>query len=51
VAVLEGEDVPFVIRRARNDVWRLVGNAYVHGVMYGGAEDELESGMNDIALV
>lgn len=52
VAVFRREDVPFVVSRAAgNDAWRLVGDAYAHGIMYGGAEDELGSGMDDIALV
>ena len=51
IAVFYGEDVPFVIRKAQNGVWRLIGDAYVHGVMYGRAEEEWDSVMDDIARV
>ena len=36
LVILEGASMPFVIRRL-GDHWRLVGEAYVHGIMYGAA--------------
>ncbi|ORY14202.1 heterokaryon incompatibility protein-domain-containing protein [Clohesyomyces aquaticus] len=35
VFVLDGGNVPFVLRRLTNGNWRLIGEAYVHGAMHG----------------
>lgn len=43
VGVFHGSKTPLVVRRdahASKDVWILVGDAYVHGVMYGELYDE-----------
>jgi hypothetical protein len=37
VWVLKGGNVPFVLRRVKEGVYRLVGDAYVHGIMHGEA--------------
>lgn len=41
VFLLKGGSRPFVLRRVA-DKWRLVGDAYVHGIMFGGAFREVE---------
>ncbi|SMR49464.1 unnamed protein product [Zymoseptoria tritici ST99CH_3D1] len=38
VVLFKGASMPFVIRRS-GDQWRLIGEAYVHGIMYGAAFD------------
>jgi hypothetical protein len=35
VWILEGADVPFILRHEEGDRYRIVGEAYVHGIMYG----------------
>ena len=35
VCVLRGGDVPFVLREKEDGYWKLVGEAYVHGIMDG----------------
>lgn len=35
VWILEGADVPFILRHGEGDRYRVVGEAYVHGIMYG----------------
>jgi hypothetical protein len=37
IVILLGSDVPFILRYVDNDQYRLVGEAYVHGVMQGEA--------------
>ena len=39
VTILKGARVPLVLRPS-NDRWRLLGEAYVHGIMFGEAFDE-----------
>ena len=39
VIIFKGGTRPFIIR-AKEERWQLVGAAYVHGVMYGGAFDQ-----------
>ena len=41
IAILKGGSVPFVIRPRRTQ-WELVGDSYVHGIMYGEAFREGE---------
>ncbi|KAF2745988.1 hypothetical protein M011DRAFT_478381 [Sporormia fimetaria CBS 119925] len=36
IVIFKGGSRPYVIRRA-GDCWRLVGSAYIHGIMYGAA--------------
>jgi Heterokaryon incompatibility protein (HET) len=38
VAIFKGVSRPFIIR-SKGNLWLLIGAAYVHGVMYGGAYD------------
>ncbi|KAG4433505.1 hypothetical protein IFR05_011014 [Cadophora sp. M221] len=33
--ILKGAKVPFILRREEGDKYRIVGEAYVHGIMYG----------------
>ncbi|KAK4442570.1 HET-domain-containing protein [Podospora aff. communis PSN243] len=43
VFLLQGSSVPLVLRKAeKGDMWKLVGDAYVHGVMGGEKWDERE---------
>ena len=37
VWLLEGSKVPLIIRRQREGYGRLIGDAYIHGIMYGEA--------------
>jgi hypothetical protein len=39
ITLFKGGKTPFVIR-AKGSHWELIGEAYVHGIMYGGAFDE-----------
>lgn len=43
VAILFGASVPFVLQK-KGDTWRLVGEAYVHGVMNGEAVEMWKRG-------
>ncbi|KAE9369199.1 hypothetical protein N431DRAFT_560090 [Stipitochalara longipes BDJ] len=47
-----GSSVPFVFREAENGLYRLVGECYLHGVMYGEVAEELgwERNVEDITL-
>ncbi|KAL2193330.1 heterokaryon incompatibility protein-domain-containing protein [Corynascus similis CBS 632.67] len=49
IALLEGGRVPFVLRSAGEGKWRLIGEAYVHGIMEGEAWDADKC--NEICLV
>lgn len=54
VAVLAGGTVPFILRKASNSQHRLLGDAYVHGIMDGEAVEEMYrvgSGWEHITLV
>ncbi|EON67477.1 hypothetical protein W97_06731 [Coniosporium apollinis CBS 100218] len=44
ITIFKGGKRPFVVR-AVGEKWRLVGDSYVHGVMYGGAFDEAKCKM------
>jgi hypothetical protein len=46
VWVLAGAPVPFLLRPVRHGGYRLVGEAYVHGIMHGEAAAALSSGAN-----
>lgn len=43
VCVLFGAQVPFILRR-KDSRYQLVGESYVHGIMYGEAIKMLEDG-------
>ncbi|KAI0114151.1 heterokaryon incompatibility protein-domain-containing protein [Nemania sp. FL0031] len=45
VFVLSGADTPYVLRRV-NWRWKVIGEAYVHGIMYGEAADGLFQDLN-----
>jgi hypothetical protein len=49
IVLFRGGSRPYVIRREEGGRWRLIGNAYVHGIMYGAAFREKEC--VDIELV
>ncbi|RDW69796.1 hypothetical protein BP6252_08816 [Coleophoma cylindrospora] len=52
ICLLEGGSVPFVLRRDPNSsAYRLVGEAYIHGLMYGEGMGFEETGMQDIWLL
>ena len=41
--LLRGARVPFILRRLSEDRYRIVGEAYVHGLMYGEAVDSFHA--------
>ncbi|OCL05183.1 hypothetical protein AOQ84DRAFT_299424, partial [Glonium stellatum] len=43
VCILFGADVPFILRKTETG-YRLVGESYVHGIMYGEAIKMFEDG-------
>ncbi|CAG8040268.1 unnamed protein product [Penicillium salamii] len=49
VVVLEGSRVPFVLRKVDGGFWKVIGECYVHGIMYGEAFDAQKC--EDIILV
>ncbi|KAH8658186.1 heterokaryon incompatibility protein-domain-containing protein [Xylariales sp. PMI_506] len=52
VYVLAGADVPFIIRRDGPDRYRLIGEAYVHGMMHGEAiAEQSRQSLRTIVLV
>ena len=48
LVIFKGGARPYVIRRVQKG-WRIIGNAYIHGIMYGAAFDE--SQCKDIDLM
>mgnify|MGYP003623022304 CR=1 FL=1 len=52
IFALMGANVPFVLREAENGRYRLVGECYIHGVMYGEVAEEpgWEKKVGDITL-
>ena len=50
ICVVVGGDVPFVLRRCDDDVYRLLGDCYVHGIMEGEALEAEDSKIQDIIL-
>lgn len=40
IVIFKGGGRPFVIRKISDRTWRLIGDAYIHGIMYGGAFEE-----------
>ncbi|KAI4132568.1 MAG: hypothetical protein LQ338_000667 [Usnochroma carphineum] len=48
VFILEGGKTPYVLRQ-KDEYWQLVGECYVHGIMYGEAYDE--SLCEDVVLI
>jgi hypothetical protein len=53
VSIIQGCQIPFVLRKApgQHGVYRIIGNAYVHGIMDGEAMYESEEEGQDIELV
>ncbi|KAK5032098.1 hypothetical protein LTS07_004720 [Exophiala sideris] len=51
VAVFEGVEVPFLLRPVGRDQYRLMGNCYCHGIMYGEALDMPDLEVCDIEIV
>lgn len=51
VFVLMGSDVPLVLRRCEEGMYRLVGECYVHGIMEGEAMDTFEKGEHVLETV
>lgn len=49
VVVLEGSRVPFILRNVDGGFWKVIGECYVHGIMYGEAFDAQKC--EDIILV
>lgn len=52
VALFAGSDVPFVVRIAEGSTndhlkWYLIGDCFVHGVMYGGLGEKIGKGVYD----
>jgi hypothetical protein len=51
VWVLAGSRVPLVLRPAENEAWKLVGEAYIHGLMNGEVKKEAGKELKRIDLV
>jgi hypothetical protein len=51
VFVLMGSDVPLVLRRCEEGMYRLVGECYVHGIMEGEAMDAFGKGEHVLETV
>jgi len=49
IALLEGNTMPFILRPRRDLIWKLVGEAYMHGIMRGKVWNE--EGCEEIRLV
>ncbi|KAJ5728978.1 uncharacterized protein N7483_003486 [Penicillium malachiteum] len=49
VVVLEGKRLPFILRKVDGGFWKVIGECYVQGIMYGEAFDSQEC--RDIILV
>ncbi|KAJ5261074.1 HET-domain-containing protein [Penicillium angulare] len=39
VVILEGSRVPFILRKVDGGFWKVIGECYIHGIMYGEAFD------------
>jgi hypothetical protein len=50
ICIILGEKVPFIIRHEGTS-WRLIGAAYVHGIMQGEGLQHLDDGIREIALI
>jgi hypothetical protein len=50
VCVLLGGEVPFVVRRTEHDTYRLIGECYIHGVMYGEVMEDVTHVTTEIQL-
>jgi hypothetical protein len=52
VWVLKGVNVPLILRRREDGMYEIVGESYVHGVMYGeGMEGDVEAQFGDVEIV
>ncbi|KAI1760175.1 heterokaryon incompatibility protein-domain-containing protein [Hypoxylon sp. FL1150] len=50
--LLKGAKMPFILRKATDNQYRLVGESYLHGVMYGELmTDELVSQMGPVEII
>lgn len=49
VAIIVGADVPFGLEEGDNKRWRLIGESYVNGIMYGEAAREC-AGVQEIEI-
>ena len=50
VSIVPGSIVPFLLRKVQDNRYRLVGEAYVHGIMHGEALKSKELGLEEIVL-
>lgn len=50
VWLLVGADVPFTLRKIGEGEYRIVGEAYVHGVMHGEAVDRSPAALNPVSI-
>ncbi|TID14537.1 hypothetical protein E2P81_ATG08489 [Venturia nashicola] len=50
ICIFAGANAPFVIRDRRNGTYELLGDAYIHGIMYGEALQWEDSEWKDIKL-
>ena len=51
VCVLAGCQVLLVIRRGVHERWRLVGEAYIHGLMDGAASELVDKGQRVVETI
>ncbi|KAK2597272.1 hypothetical protein N8I77_013132 [Diaporthe amygdali] len=49
--ILAGAETPFILRNESGKEWIMVGEAYIHGLMYGEALEDMSSPLGDILLV
>ena len=50
VSILPSSNVPFLLRQVEDNRYRLIGDAYVHGIMHGEALESEEWGLEEIVL-
>ena len=51
IFILPGANVPFLLRKRADGTYKLVGEAYVHGIMHGEALDRDDLGLERLDLV
>ena len=44
ICILFGSDFPFIVRQTADDVFQLIGECYVYGLMKGEALERVETG-------
>jgi hypothetical protein len=47
---LAGSELPFVLREAEHGRYQVIGDAYVHGIMYGEFVKDRNVGLSSIEL-